>query len=176
MVAGYRFAQELARFLGRPAGGRGRRHNTRPGRSCQEVASRATSARQATNSGWRFSDSIREGQAFLHRLLTRADIDVVQNLQMVRQELDGGCQNGPITLAAKMRQDVCEVGLHPFARLVAGRLPTETPAVGRQSGSCRNELGRILQLLKIGRFSLGDTPRHRVGGQEDGRALPLVNR
>ena len=35
------------------------RHDTRPSRSCQEVASTATSARQATNSGWRFSDSIR---------------------------------------------------------------------------------------------------------------------
>ncbi len=53
---------------------------------------------------------------------------------MVRQELDRRHQDAAVTLRRKTGHQIGEVGLHPLARLAAGALPAEGPALAVETG------------------------------------------
>ena len=65
-------------------------------------------------------------------LLTGADIDVVEDLEMVGEELHGRDEHAPMAGPGELRHEVREVGLHPLARLMTGALPAELPPVSRE--------------------------------------------
>jgi hypothetical protein len=60
-------------------------------------------------------------------LLAGADVDVVQNLQMVGEKLYRRDEDGAPTCRGDLGHQVREIRLHPFAGLVAGTLPAEGP-------------------------------------------------
>ena len=76
-----------------------------------------------------------KGQTAALGLLTGAYIDVVQDLEVVREELDRDDEDRAPSRHCDLGHEVGEVGLHPFARLMAGALPAERPVPIRQAGS-----------------------------------------
>ena len=66
-----------------------------------------------------------------------------------------------------LRHQVGEVGLHPFARLVAGALPAERPVVDPPARPRGDGVGGRAELGEVVRLLVGDSARQAVGGQQD---------
>lgn len=101
-------------------------------------------------------------------LLPRADIDVVQDLEMVGEELDGRDEDGSVPLAGELGHDVGEIGRHPLAGLVAGALPAEAPLIVAKVGRLGDESSRFAKLVEVVRLLIGNPAGQGMGGEKYG--------
>ena len=114
-----------------------------------------------------------EAESGLLGLLPGSDVDVVQDLQVVRQELHRDHQHVGCAGPTEAGEEVLEVGLQPLLRGVAGALVGEPPLPVAEGGARHHRVDRLHQLLQV----LGLAVHHRLGqavGGEDHRYEPAL--
>ena len=100
-----------------------------------------------------------KGQAGFGGFLAGGDVDVVEDLQVVGEELDGHDQHGGVPGGPEAGEEVLEVGLEPFLGAVAGRLVGELPASRVQAGPLDHGVDRLGDLVQVA----GVAVDHRLG-------------
>jgi len=115
-----------------------------------------------------------ERQTALFGLLAGADVDVVEDLEVVGQELNRDDEDGSPSGGRYLRHEVGEIRRHPLSGLVTGALPAEGPVPIRQTGAFGHRPRGRPKLGEVVRLAFRHEPRQAVGRHEDAHRLSLI--
>src|SRR5579859_2277173 len=104
----------------------------------------------------------RELEAVLLRLLASANLDIVEDLQMIGQELDGGDQHMGVASCFQLWHDVGKVRLQPLFGRMTSALIAELPALIWQSNQPGNSRRCLFEMVDVIWFLLYDAFGHTV--------------
>src|SRR5438105_2708620 len=100
--------------------------------------------------------------AVLFGLLTRTNLNIVENLKMISQELNRSNQDMCVTCRLEFGHEIGEVRLEPFFGRVTGTLVAEHPPVGGQTSLLSNGSGRLPEIMNIVGFPFNDPFGHTM--------------
>ena len=101
------------------------------------------------------------------RLLSGRDIDVVEDLQVVREELQGHDEDLGDAVGAEPREEVLNVRGEPLFGRVPGALIRKAPALIGEAQSCGDRSGGVAKLGDVPGVAIDDRTGQAVGREDD---------
>src|ERR1019366_5278648 len=107
------------------------------------------------------------GDPRLGRLLASGDVDVIEDLEVVGEELQGHDQDLGDPGGAEPREKVLDVRRQPLLGRVPGALVREAPSLVNQTKPRGDRACRVTQLGDVTGVAVDDLAREAVGSEDD---------